>query len=71
MPEWKHQYFKSCDKYIMAETLSPTFVGLQFKEVGLKFSILFVYLLLIQYAMNSLKDKFFRILSFNNFRNYR
>ena len=33
MPEWKHQYFKSCDKYIMAETLSPTFVGLQFKEV--------------------------------------
>ena len=39
MPEWKHQYFKSCDKYIMAETLSPTFVGLQFKEVSLTFLI--------------------------------
>ena len=34
MPEWKTNYFKSCDKYIMAETLSPTFVGLQFKEVS-------------------------------------
>ena len=33
MPKWKRDYFTACNKVILAETLSPTFVGLQFRQV--------------------------------------
>eukprot|EP00095_Tigriopus_kingsejongensis_P012668 maker-scaffold22_size673200-snap-gene-1.19 protein:Tk12668 transcript:maker-scaffold22_size673200-snap-gene-1.19-mRNA-1 annotation:"calcium-activated potassium channel" len=34
VPKWKRDYFNACNKVILAETLSPTFVGLQFKQVA-------------------------------------
>ncbi|XP_059098255.1 calcium-activated potassium channel slowpoke-like isoform X2 [Tigriopus californicus] len=34
VPKWKRDYFTACNKVILAETLSPTFVGLQFKQVA-------------------------------------
>ena len=33
MPGWKKEYLKTSNKVIMAETLSPTFVGMSF-QVG-------------------------------------
>ena len=33
VPKWKRDYFTACNKVILAETLSPTFVGLQFRQV--------------------------------------
>ena len=33
MPDWKKEYLKTSNKVIMAETLSPTFVGMSF-QVG-------------------------------------
>ena len=60
MPEWKHQYFRSCDKYIMAETLSPTFVGLQFKEV--KYFTNYIYDYCLQHILSLIGKIFFAIL---------
>ena len=31
MPSWKQEYLKTSNKVIMAETLSPTFVGMSFQ----------------------------------------
>ena len=33
MPGWKQEYLRTSNKVIMAETLSPTFVGMSF-QVG-------------------------------------
>ena len=32
--KWKKEYFQSCQKFILAETLSPTFVGMNFDQVS-------------------------------------
>ena len=34
IPKWKQDYFNSCNKFIIAETLSPTFVGMTFSKVA-------------------------------------
>ena len=34
MPRWKQEYLRSSNKVILAETLSPTFVGMTFQEVA-------------------------------------
>ena len=34
MPGWKQEYLKTSNKVIMAETLSPTFVGMSFQVSG-------------------------------------
>jgi len=34
LPKWKQEYFRCCQKFIMAETLSPTFVGMTFAQVA-------------------------------------
>jgi hypothetical protein len=34
IPKWKKDYFVACNKVILAETLSPTFVGMQFSQVA-------------------------------------
>ena len=52
VPEWKREYFKSCNKFIMAETLSPTFVGMEFKEVA---DICYTKLNLLLLAMEARK----------------
>ena len=36
VPKWKRDYFTACNKVILAETLSPTFVGLQFRQVRIQ-----------------------------------
>lgn len=52
IPHWKQDYFKSCNKFIMAETLSPTFVGMQFSEVA---EICYVKLNLLLLAIEARK----------------
>ena len=52
MPEWKREYFNSCNKFIMAETLSPTFVGIDFSEVA---EICYTKLNLLLLAMEARK----------------
>ena len=46
MPKWKQEYLRTSNKVIMAETLSPTFVGMRFQEVAeicyLKLNLLLV-----------------------------
>ena len=34
MPRWKQEYLRTSNKVILAETLSPTFVGMTFQEVA-------------------------------------
>ena len=36
--KWKREYFQSCQKFILAETLSPTFVGMNFDQVNSEYS---------------------------------
>ena len=52
LPEWKREYFNSCNKFIMAETLSPTFVGMDFSEVA---EICYTKLNLLLLAMEARK----------------
>ena len=52
LPEWKREYYNSCNKFIMAETLSPTFVGMDFSEVA---EICYTKLNLLLLAMEARK----------------
>ena len=52
IPKWKQDYFNSCNKFIIAETLSPTFVGMTFSKVA---EICYVKLNLLLLAIEARK----------------
>jgi len=52
MPKWKKEYLSTSNKVILAETFSPTFVGLTFQEVA---EIVYLRLNLVLIAMEARK----------------
>jgi potassium large conductance calcium-activated channel subfamily M alpha protein 1 len=52
IPKWKRDYLNSCNKFIIAETLSPTFVGMTFSKVA---EICYVKLNLLLLAIEARK----------------